>query len=176
MSPKNVVNNYVFSQKKFFSFTRSNTLVVRVTVLKHDFAVRTKVKTVGFCRKHLKEIVGGKFAKVKSFVKMFPTLRKTAKVKPDATKLMRARTMGIIYYPSEPLGFRFRLRNLSSVEGWNATLKASGCLNYPLTQSARLQGYTRKKSPSEVFLVFATLRKDHHKYACIKLCSVVLLS
>ena len=107
---------------------------------------------------------------------MFPTLRKTSKVKPDASKLMRSRTMVIIYYPSEPLGFRFKLRNLTSVEGWNSTLKASGCLNYPLTQSARLQGYTRKKSTSEVFLVFATLRKDHHKYACIKLCSVVLLS
>ena len=54
---------------------------------------------------------------------MFTIIKKTAKVKPDTHKLLEARTMVIIYLPAETLGYRFRLRPITTVEGWNANLK-----------------------------------------------------
>ena len=87
---------------------------------------------------------------------MFNIIRKVSKAKADEHNLMRARTMCIIYYPEEAIGYRFRLRCLSQVQSWNSTLKKSGVLNYPMTQPMRLRGY-HKNSTLTVFLVFATL-------------------
>ena len=93
---------------------------------------------------------------------MFSVIRKVAKVKPPEDKLMKSRSMGIVYFPEEPLGYRFRLRALEKVESWNETLKRSGILNYPLTQPMRLRLHhkkDKKESITDVFLVLATLRE-----------------
>ena len=89
----------------------------------------------------------------------FPVIRKTARVKPTAEKLAQPRTMALIYYPNEPLGYRFRLRAISVVENWNSVLKKSGILNYPLSDSMRLNGYVKKHTSDDFFLIFATLRE-----------------
>ena len=89
----------------------------------------------------------------------FPVIRKTARVKPTAEKLSQQRTMAIVYYPGEPIGFRFRLRSIGVVETWSTLLKTSGILNYPLTDSMRMNGYIKKQSSGDTFLIFATLSK-----------------
>lgn len=87
---------------------------------------------------------------------MFNIIRKVSKAKAAEHNLLRPRTMCVVYYPEEALGYRFRLRCITQVQSWNATLKNSGVLNYPLTDPMRLRMY-HKKSTMTVFLVFATL-------------------
>ena len=88
----------------------------------------------------------------------FVTIRKISRLKQDASKLMAARTAAFVYYPAEPVGFRFRLRRIEVIQAWNKTLKTTGILQYPLSQSQRLSLFMKAES-EEIFLVFATLSK-----------------
>ena len=94
---------------------------------------------------------------------MFSVIRKVAKVKPPEDALMKQRSMAITYFPVEPLGYRFRLRSLDKVQGWNDALRRSGVLNYPLTEPMRFRIHDKKDADTEVFMVFATLRKLYER-------------
>ena len=90
---------------------------------------------------------------------LFPVIRKSATAKPKAEQLMRSRSMAIVYFPTDGLGYRFRLRTVAVVEQWNSILKQSGILHYPLTDTMRLHGYAKRQDPADIFLIFCTLRE-----------------
>ena len=89
----------------------------------------------------------------------FPVLRAMQYHKQPSNKLIKPRSMAIVYLGKETLGYRFRLRSLKTVASWNKDLKASGMLKRVMEDEERLQPYARKNSDSDIFFIFATLSK-----------------